>query len=402
MKNPNKYLGNELEYVTKVLNSKSWSATEGSWTGKLEKEFAKKMGAQHGIAYNSGTSTLHAALEAVGVRAGDEVISPAFTVIMNTTSTIHANAVPVYVDVLKDTFTIDPADIERKITPKTKAISIVNIYGLPCEMDEIMDISVRYGIPVIEDNAECFGSTYKGRLTGTIGHMASYSFENSKHLSCGEGGILITNNAEYAKAARKVGGHGFKNLEADEGRVKLDLDAFQSPDYKRHDSLGWNYRLSEFLSAIALAQLERLDSLVEMRIKAAQIFLDVVEECDYLIPQYTPDYCTNSYWSLGIKYVGEERIGVSWQDFRKRYLENGGDGIYGAWSVPYLEPLMIERKFVRRLPSVYEKVRYARGLCPAAEEIQSKMMVFKTNYRSEELASLKAAALQKTIMDFKK
>ena len=401
MNNPSKFLGNELAYINKVLNSESWSSTEGSWTGKLEKEFAKKMLAKHGVAFNSGTSTLHAALEAVGVQAGDEVISPAFTVIMNTTSTIHANAVPVYADVLEDRFTIDPEDLERKITPKTKAISIVSVYGLPCEMDEIMDISKRYGIPVVEDNAECFSSMYKGQMVGTIGHMASYSFENSKHLSCGEGGILITNNSEYAKMARKIGGHGFKNLEADEGRVKADLDVFQNPNYKRHDTIGWNYRLSEFLSAIALGQLERLDDLIQMRIDSANIFIDAIQDCPYLQAQYTPEYSTNSYWSLGIRYLGEQQIGVSWQDFRKRYMLNGGDGIYGAWSVPYLEPVMAERNFVRRMPAIYENVNYHQGMCPVAEKIQSQMMVFKTNYRSSKLAKLKADALRKTILDFK-
>ena len=401
MNNPSKFLGNELAYINKVLNSESWSSTEGSWTGKLEKEFAKKMLAKHGVAFNSGTSTLHAALEAVGVQAGDEVISPAFTVIMNTTSTIHANAVPVYADVLEDRFTIDPEDLERKITPKTKAISIVSVYGLPCEMDEIMDISKRYGIPVVEDNAECFSSMYKGQMVGTIGHMASYSFENSKHLSCGEGGILITNNSEYAKMARKIGGHGFKNLEADEGRVKADLDVFQNPNYKRHDTIGWNYRLSEFLSAIALGQLERLDDLIQMRIDSANIFIDAIQDCPYLQAQYTPEYSTNSYWSLGIRYLGEQQIGVSRQDFRKRYMLNGGDGIYGAWSVPYLEPVMAKRNFVRRMPTIYENVNYHQGMCPVAEKIQSQMMVFKTNYRSSELAKSKADALRKTILDFK-
>ena len=402
MKNPNKYLGNELEYIKKVLNSQNWSATEGSWTGKLEKEFAKQFNAKHGIAFNSGTSTLHAALEAVGVKAGDEVISPGFTVIMNTTSTLHANAVPVYADVLEDRFTIDPEDIEKKITPRTKAISIVNIYGLPCEMDEIMHISNKYGIPVVEDNAECFKSKYKEKMTGTIGDMASYSFENSKHMSCGEGGILITNNEEYARASRKVGGHGFKSLQADEGRVKLDLDVFQNPNYKRHDSLGWNYRLSEFLSAIALAQLENLDEIVNRRKESAQEFLRVIEGCSFLKPQYTPDYADNSYWALGVIYNGKEKLGVSWQEFRRQYLLNGGDGIYGAWSVPYLEPLMSERAYVSRLPVLYENTSYQKGLCPTAEKIQSKMMVFKTNYRDTGLASYKAQALAKTIAKFEK
>tara|TARA_A100001515_G_scaffold43035_1_gene33952 strand:- start:3320 stop:4528 length:1209 start_codon:yes stop_codon:yes gene_type:complete len=402
MKNPNKYNGNEFKYIKQVLESESWSATEGSWTGNLEKEFARKFNAKHGIAFNSGTSTLHAALEAVGVRAGDEVISPAFTVIMNTSSTLHANAIPVYADVLEDRYTIDPEDIEKKITPRTKAISIVSIYGLPCEMDEIMHISKKYGIPVIEDNAECFTSTYKGRPTGTIGHMASYSFENSKHMSCGEGGMLITNDKNLAKLARKVGGHGFKNLQADEGRVKLDLDVFQNPNFKRHDTLGWNYRLSEFLSAIALAQLENLDQIVDRRVQTANKFLKAIEGCNFLTPQYVPDYSTNSYWALGFIYDGLEQISVTWEEFRKEYMRNGGDGIYGAWSVPYLEPLMSERAYVSRLPHIYEKTKYKAGLCPIAEKIQSKMMVFKTNYRDMDLAQVKADALKKTIEKFTK
>jgi perosamine synthetase len=396
MKNPNKYLGNELKYIKKVLNSEKWSSTEGSWTGRLEKEFAKKFEAKHGIAFNSGTSTMHAALEALGVSPGDEVISPALTVIMNTSTTIHSNAIPVYADILPDTFTIDPEDIERKITPKTKAIMIVSVYGLPCEMDEIMDISNRYGIPIIEDNAECFLSRYKGKMVGTIGDVASYSFENSKHMSCGEGGMLITNNTKLAEMCRKVGGHGFKNLEADEGRVKANLDVFQNPNYKRHSDIGWNYRLPEFNSAIALAQLERLDEMVELRKQSAKVFLDTIKDCDFLTPQVTPEYSDNSYWALGVKFE-EELAGISWYDFRKAYMNNGGDGIYGAWSVPYLEPVMSKRNFVKRLPEIYKNVYYEKGLCPVAEEVQSKLMVFKTNYRSLELAQEKADILKKTI-----
>ena len=129
MKNPIKYLGNELKYLEKVLNSESWSSTSGSWVKTLEKSFAEKFGVKYAIAANSGTSTLHAALEALDIMPGDEVIVPPLTVVMSTTSVIHANAVPVYADVDKYTFNIDPEDVERKITKKTKAIQAVGIYG---------------------------------------------------------------------------------------------------------------------------------------------------------------------------------------------------------------------------------------------------------------------------------
>ena len=399
-KNPSKYLGNELKYIKKVLNSENWSATTGNWNQALEGAFAKRIGTKYAISMNSGTSTLHAALEAVGVGPGDEVISPALTVIMDSTATIHANAVPVYADINAATFTIDPKDVVSKITDKTKAIIPVSLYGLPPDYDPIIKIAKKYDLAIIEDNAQCFLSTYKGRMTGTIGDMASYSFENTKHLSCGEGGILITNDEQYAESARKIGGHGFKNLKSSEGRVRLNQDVFQNPNYKRHDTLGWNYRLSEFNAAIAMAQLERIDELVKLRIDSAHIFMEEMKQCDYLIPQKTPNGYTNSYYTLGVVYDGLERIGVTWEEFRKAYINAGGDGIYGAWAVPYLEPVIAERKFVDRCPWVYQDVHFHPGLCPVAEQVQPLLMQFKTNYRDLNLARKKAEILSQVIEKF--
>jgi perosamine synthetase len=400
LSNPSKYLGNELEYLKKVLQSESWSATGGSWTQMLEQEFAKKFKAEYAVAMNSGTATLHCALEAAGVLPGDEVISPAITVVMDSTATFHANAVPVYADVNPETFNIDPADVARKITKKTKAIIPVSIYGLPCDLDPILELAKKHNLAVIEDNAQCFLSTYKGRLTGTIGHMSSYSFENTKHISCGEGGIVLTNDEKLAEMVRKVGGHGFKNLRAAEGRIRLNQNVFQNPNYKRHDVLGWNYRMPEFNAAVALAQLERLDELVDLRIKSARYFIEVMRSCDFLVPQKQPEGYVNSYYTLGAVYEGQAAIGVSWEDFREEYVRQGGDGIYGAWSVPYLEPMIATRQFARRCPQVYENVRYEEGLCPVAEKLQKKLMQFKTNYRDLSLAEKKADVLFKTIKKF--
>ena len=397
MKNPSKYFGNELEYFKKVLNSESWSSTSGNWNQALELKFAEKLGSRYAVAFNSGTSTLHAALEAVGVRAGDEVISPALTVVMDTTATIHANAVPVYADIDPETFTVDPADIKKKITPKTKAIIVVSLYGQPADMDPIMKLARDHNLHVIEDNAQCVLSTYKGNMTGTIGHIGSYSFENTKHLSCGEGGIIITDSEDYAELARKIGGHGYKNLKAQEGRVRLRDDIFQNPNYKRHDVLGWNYRLSEFSAAIVLAQLENVEELIDMRVKTAEIFMNAMSSASYIIPQKLPESLTSSYYTLAVLYNGQEEIGISWEDFRSKYVDMGGDGFYGAWSVPYLEPVIANRQFVGRCPQIYNNIKYEKGLCPVAETIQPKIMQFKTNYRSIELAKSKAAILEKLI-----
>ncbi len=401
IKNPSKYLGNELEYLAKVLEGESWSATGGSWTIGLEQAFSKRIGTRYGVAFNSGTSTLHAALEAVGVGPGDEVISPALTVIMDSTATFAANAVPVYCDIDEETFNIDPDKLEALITPKTKAIIAVALYGLSPDYDRILDIAKKHSIAVIEDNAQAVLSVYKGKILGTIGDIASFSFENTKHISCGEGGMILTDSEEYAEKCRKLGGHGFKNLRAEDGRVRLNADMFQNPAYKRHDALGWNYRMPEFTAAVAFAQLERVDKLVQMRKDSAKVFIDAIGDCDFLIPQREPDGCVNTYYSLGVRYLGEEKLGVSWADFRKEYVEMGGDGYYGAWSVPYLEPVISERVFAKRLPSVYENISYEEGLCPVAERVQKQIMQMKTNYRDLELAKQKAEILKKLIVKYK-
>jgi len=397
LKNPTKYFGNELDYLSKVLESEHWSSSSGTWNTLLEDSFCKKFQSEFAIAMNSGTATLHSALYAVGVRPGDEVISPALSVIMNTSSTIQCGAIPVYVDIDKNTFNLDPEDLERKITPKTKAIQVVHLYGLPCDMKIIMQIANQYGIPVIEDCAECFLSECQGSLVGSFGAFASYSFENSKHMSCGEGGILTTNNEAYATLARKFGNHGFKNSTAKSGRIKLNLEEFQKPNYKRHDSIGWNYRLSEFSAAIALAQLEKIDDLINLRIKTSQMFLDAVDGCDYLIPQKQTEEYTHSYWTFSVVYEGLAQKGVYWEEFRKQYVDLGGDGIYASWSVPYLEPVISEGNFIDMNYDIYNSIKYESGLCPVAEEIQPKIMQFKNNYRDPLLAEKQVSILKEVI-----
>lgn len=402
LRNPSKYLGNELKYLAKVLEGEAWSATIGSWAHGLEEEFAKKIGTRYGVACNSGTSALHMALEAVGVGAGDEVISPAITVIMDSTATIHANAVPVYCDVNPHTYLMDPEDLERKITYKTKAIIVVSLYGGVPDYDRILTIAHKHNIPIIEDNAQAVLSKWHGKTLGAIGDISCFSFENSKHISCGEGGILLTDNEAYAERARKLGGHGFKNLKADEGRVRfVNKDMFQNPNYKRHDALGWNYRMPEFNAAVAYAQLERVELLVELRKKTAKIFMDVMSDCDYLIPQENIYDTDNSYYALGVTYRGDESIGIPWADFRRTYIELGGDGFYGAWSVPYLEPVILNGLFKQRDPQIYKGVSYSQGICPMAESIQPRIMQFKTNYRNLVLAEKKAEALALTIKKFR-
>ena len=398
MKEP-KYTGNELQYLKNALNF--IPPDHGTWCLALEKEFAKHFNSKYAIAMNSGTATLHAALEAVGVGFGDEVICPAITVIMNTTTIWQCNAIPVYADIDPETLLINPEDIERKITDKTKAIVVVSLYGLPCDMERINQISTKYNIPVIEDHAQCFLGEYKGEIAGVSNAFSSWSFENVKHLSCGEGGILLTNEEEYARLARKVGGHGYKNLSADGGKIKFNKETtVQDPGYKRHDEFGINYRLSEFSAAIALAQLEDMKNKVDRRKAVASLFLEEIESCDFLVPQKVPSDRVHSYYTLGLLYEQEKNNGHTWQEFRDKYVELGGDNFYAAWSIPYFEPVVFEKKYVKRCPDIYKDIHYEKGICPVAESLQPKIMQFKTNYRDITIAKEKAKVLRKTIAYF--
>lgn len=400
-----KYVGNELKYVQQVLESDMKSATSGSWNQRLETMFARRFDRRYGIAHNSGTSALHSCLSAIGVGPGDEVISPALTVMMDAFVTLHQNAIPVFADINPETFNMDPEDVRIKITPRTKAIIAVHLYGLPADMDSIMEIAEEYNIQVIEDSAQCYLGMQKGCVAGSIGHFSIFSFENTKHISVGEGGIVLTDDEIMAEKVRKCGGIGFKNLTADGGRIRLNEDVFQDPGYKRHDTLGWNYRLPELNAAVAVAQMEKLDEIVKKRITIAKYFEDAIDGCSWLVPQKIPSDYTSSYWSYALKYEGEEAIGVSWQEFRKSYIENGGDGFYAAWSVPYLEPVMQKGYYYGKecpvkCPHYEGNVSYKEGLCPIAESIQPKIMQLKTNYRDLELAKSKANALRKTIKSF--
>ena len=210
MKNSSKYLGNELKYLKLVLNKKL-PRNANSWRQNFEEKFAKKYKKKFAISFNSGTSTLHAALTSCGVKPGDEVISPALTVIMDTSATIHSHAIPVYADIDEDDFNIRPDEIEKKITEKAKAIIVVSVCGQSRKMDLIKKIANKHKIGIIEDNAESMFSTYNNKMIGHYGDISSFSFENSKHLSCGEGGITITNDEQLAKKMRKFSNHGFKS-----------------------------------------------------------------------------------------------------------------------------------------------------------------------------------------------
>ena len=379
----------ELKYVSEVLANGFGASETGAFTERLENSFAEKHGQKYGIGCNSGTSTLHAALEAFGVGKGDEVIIPALTVAMCGYAVTHANATPVYADVCERTFNIDPEDIKRKITSKTKAIMVVHLYGLMCDMEAIEKIAEEHSLYILEDCAQCFlAHDHRGKIAGTAGDVGSWSFENSKHLSCGDGGIVTTDNPSLAEFMRQYAGVGFKNITASSGKVRISRDKFQNPDWKRHNMLAYNYRLPEICAAVALAQVEKMDELCEKRCLMGLGYLEVIKKSksNILIPQETPTGYTNSYYTFAAIFNGD-RYGIEWQEFRKKYMELGGDGIYAAWQLVYNEPCFKNQKI-------------GWGRAPVAEWLQRRIMQFTCNQSNEEERQHQMECLHQTLEYF--
>jgi len=399
MKNTWRFTDKELEKVKEVLGSGFSSASSGSMNKQFEEAFAQKVGVDYAIALNSGTATLQAALDAVGVGYGDEVITTPLTVISNAYVILQQNAVPVFADIDPNTFNIDPEDVARKITPKTKAIMPVSLYGLPCDLEPLMLLAKKHGIYVINDAAQAHLAMYKNKPIATHAHISSYSTESTKHITTGDGGIVVTDNENFAVKMRKFGALGYAALTSGDGRVRLNKELFQNPDYKRHDSFGYNYRLPEVAAALGLAQTQRIEHFIQLRCDVAKMYDEVIQDCDYLVSQHNPSGYKNTYWSYAVKY---ERTDVSWQDFRRKYVELGGDGIYAAWALSYEETLFSSGEFKKRCPPIYSDLSFPRGICPVAEQIQPKIMQFVNNYSGVDEASSKVEALRKTIHYFGK
>jgi perosamine synthetase len=372
-------------------------------TARLEREFAARMGQKHGIAHCNGTATLQSALLAADVGVGDEVIVPAFTVFSTPAAALHCGAVPVVADADPDTWTLDVEDVRRKRSPRTKAIIPVSICGLMADMDPIMDIAREHNLVVVEDNAQGYLCEYHGRLSGSIGHFASFSFQASKTVTCGDGGILICSDDELALRARRAATLGFRDLTIRPGDTAVSEELRCHPDYKRHSMLGWNQRLPELACAVALAELERIEELVAMRVACAEALAQVVDRCDWLTPQRVPPGYRHTYWTYPVKI---ERGDVEWSEFRRRFVELGGDGFYGAYCPAHLEEVFGNlTQAIRAQPERYPHFSpywpdYSPGGCPNWEAIQPRIAMLKTNYFDLQEADRQAEILEQTIRSF--
>lgn len=385
----------ELEkcYVAEVLENGFGTSLNSVFCKRLEEAFAELLKRRYAISFTNGTATLHTALAAAGVGPGDEVIVPPLTMASTALAVLHNGSIPVFADVDRRTFNLSPESILEKITGKTRAVIPVALYGLAPDYEGISSVCRPKNIAMIEDDAEAVLSMYKGKQVGQFGEFASFSFQASKHLTCGEGGMLVTDDEALADKARRFSSLGYAGVGARKGKItRIDI---QDPQYSRHVSLGWNYRMSELQAAVALGQVERVRDLVAARVRSAQAFDAVVRQVPWLIPQDVPEGYTNSYWTYAV-VLDVPHPEQSWYKFRDLFAQNGGNGIYAAWKLNYHEPLFQE--IVQHYPGVMQD--YKTLLCPNAEYLQPRLLQFKTNYWDDKELVHQAEILKKTIREF--
>lgn len=293
--------GKELEYVSECIKS-GWISSAGHFIDEFETKWSSYCGMKYGIAVSNGTVALQAAVGCFGLEPGDEIIIPSFTIISCALAAVYNGARPVLVDSDPKTWTIDVARIEEKITKKTKAIMPVHIYGHPCDMDPIKELAKKYGLVVIEDAAEAHGAEYKGRKCGGEGDISCFSFYANKIITTGEGGMVLTNNDNYAEKAKSI-----RNL------------CFRQDRRFYHTEFGNNFRLTNLQAAIGLAQLGRIEELVEKKRWIGKFYGERLKDIPELTLPVEEPWARNVYWMYGVVLDDSARMDAT--DFARRLRE---------------------------------------------------------------------------------
>ena len=362
----------EAEAVRKVIESGVLSRYLGTWSpdfygGDKVKEFEsdckKFFGVKHAVTVNSWTSGLTAAVGAVGIEPGNEVIVTPWTMCATATAILHWNAIPVFADIDPKTFNLDPASVEANITPYTKAIIAVDIFGHPADVDSLMEIAVRHNLKLITDSAQAPGSMYKGSLTGTTSHVGGYSLNYHKHIHTGEGGILVTNDDDIADRLRLIRNHAEAVVE---GMGITDIS----------NMVGYNYRLGEIECAIGIEQLKKLPKLVLGRQKAAERLTRLLSGLKGLrTPIVMPD-CTHSYYMFPM-VLDIEMLGISRSRIIEALSAEGVTGLTAGYVNVHLLPMYQQKiaygsnGFPWSSDICHREVSYDQGICPVAEEFHS-------------------------------
>lgn len=296
--------GNERKYLAQCIDT-GWISSEGPFVHEFEQRFAASTKRKHAISVVNGTAAIDAVIEALRLGPGDEVIMPSFTIISCVAQMVRNGVKPVFVDADPITWNMVVDQVEAKITPRTRAIMAVHIYGLPVDMDPLLDIAKRHGLKVIEDAAELIGQTYKGRPCGSLADISTFSFYCNKHITTGEGGMVVTDDDELA------------------GRVRSLRNLCFLPERRFvHEELGWNLRMSNLQAALGLAQLERLDAFVEKKRRIGAMYQERLQGIEGLqLPLAETAFAKNIYWVFGL--VIREPLKINAREAMKMLAERG-------------------------------------------------------------------------------
>ncbi len=362
----------EAQRVARVLESGILSKFLGCWdedffggpqVREFERAWAERFGVRHAVAMNSATSGLIASIGAVGIEPGDEVIVSPYTMSASATAIVVFNGVPVFADVDPQTFNLDPTAVERRITPRTRAIMVPNIFGHPADLDALMAIAHRHGLQVIEDNAQSPTAQYKGRLAGTIGHIGVFSLNYHKHIHTGEGGVCVTNDDRLAERLQLIRNHAESVVE-DKGVSDLS------------NMIGFNFRMGEMEAAVGIEQLRRIDALVTERVELASGLTLALAGIEGLtLPQVRAE-CSHVYYIYPILFDAQ-RAGVSRDRFVEALRAEGVPALGAGYVRPlYLLPMYQQRQaFGRQGWPFSSSADYSRGSCPVCEDLHFNRLI---------------------------
>jgi perosamine synthetase len=329
--------GNEKKYLNECIDT-GWISSEGPFVQRFEASMAATVGRKHAIAVCNGTVALEAAVAALQLEAGSEVIMPTFTIISCAAAVVRCGCVPVLVDCDPCTWNMDVAQIEAKITPLTRAIMVVHIYGLPVEMDQVLALADKHGLKVIEDAAEMHGQTFQGRQCGSFGDISTFSFYPNKHITTGEGGMLLTDDDALAERCRSL-----RNL------------CFQAKKRFVHEELGYNFRMTNLQAALGVAQLERLDMFVFRKRSMGRRYAELLKDVPGItLPVERTANAENIYWVFGL--VLDAELPVDAEEMMRRL------GQQGVGTRPFFWPMHEQPVFLKM--GLFRGERY-----PEAERI---------------------------------
>jgi len=315
-----------IQAVARVLNS--GQIAQGPVVEEFEKAFASFIGAKHAVAVNSGTAALHIALMAAGIAENAEVITTSFSFIATANCCLFVNAKPVFADIDQKTFNISPAEIEKKITPRTKALIVVDLYGQPCDMDSTLEICKKHNLVLIEDACQAHGAAYKGKKVGSFG-IGCFSFYPTKNMTTGEGGMITTDDEKIAQNARLARQHG------------------QSRRYV-HDVLGYNFRMTDISAAIGLSQLKKLDTANSVRSNNAAFLTSHLKDIKGIVTPYIAPDCSHVFHQYTIRVTPEYKY--SREELQKRLLEKGVSTIIYYPTPIHRQPFYLQASFKDVLP----------------------------------------------------